>query len=49
VAQLVEQAGVLDGDDGLVGEILHELDLLVGEGWNLLAVDDDSPGPDRRP
>ena len=40
-AQLVEQAGVLDGDDGLVGEILHQLDLLVGERPHLLTIDDD--------
>ena len=38
-AQLVEQARVLDGDDGLAGEVLHQFDLLVGEGANLLAVD----------
>ena len=31
-AQLVEQPRVLDGDDGLSGEVLHQLDLLVGEG-----------------
>ena len=30
--QLLEQADVLDGDDGLVGEGLEELDLRVGEG-----------------
>ena len=29
--QLLEQADVLDGDDGLVGEGRDELDLLVGE------------------
>ena len=40
-AQLVEQPRVLDGDDGLRGEVLHQLDLLVGERANLLAVDDD--------
>src|SRR5262249_22491011 len=40
-AQLVEQARVLDGDDGLGGKILHQLDLLVGEGQYLLAVDAD--------
>ncbi len=40
-AQLAEQPGVLDGDDGLGGEILHQLDLLVGEGAHLLAVDGD--------
>ena len=35
-AHLVEQARVLDGDDGLVGEVRHQLDLLVGEGPHLL-------------
>ena len=40
-AQLVEQAGVLDGDDGLGGEVRHQLDLLVGERPDLLAVDGD--------
>ena len=42
-AQLVEQAGVLDGDDGLVGEILDQLDLLVGEGTDLLPVNRERP------
>ena len=41
LAQLVEQPRVLDGDDGLGGEVLHQLDLLVGEWLDLLAVDDD--------
>ena len=41
-AQLVEQTGVLDGDDGLAGEILDQLDLLLGERPDLLAVDGDS-------
>ena len=36
LAQLVEQAGILDGDDGLLREILHQLDLLVGERPHLL-------------
>ena len=40
-AQLVEQPRVLDGDDGLGGEVLHQLDLLVGEWPHLLAVDGD--------
>ena len=40
-AQLVEQPGVLDGDDGLSGEVRDQLDLLVGERAHLLAVDDD--------
>src|SRR5262249_33292262 len=35
--QLVEQAGVFDGDDGLGGEILDQLDLFVGERPHLLA------------
>src|SRR6202162_4189001 len=41
VAQFVEQPRVLDGDDGLRGEVLHQFDLLVGKGPDLLAVDDD--------
>src|SRR5262245_55315547 len=42
-AQLVEQARVLDGDDGLRGEIREQRDLLVGEETNFLAKDvDDS-------
>ena len=43
LAQLVEQPGVLDGDDGLRGEIIHQLDLLVGERAHLLAVDRQVP------
>ena len=39
LAQLVEQPRVLDGDDGLRGEVLHQLDLLVGERADLLAID----------
>ena len=35
LAKLVEQARVLDGDDGLGGEARHQLDLLVGEGAHL--------------
>ena len=31
LAQLVEQPRVLDGDDGLSGEVLDQLDLLVSE------------------
>src|SRR5262249_48028960 len=42
LAQFVEQAGILDGDDGLVGEIDDQRDLLVGEWANFLAIDDDS-------
>ena len=43
-AQFVEQADVLDGDHGLVGEVGHQLDLLVGEGADLLAIDADGAG-----
>ena len=40
-AQLIEQPRILDGDDGLGGEVLHQFDLLVGEWPYLLAVDHD--------
>src|SRR5262249_55825928 len=40
-AQLVEQPRVLDGDDGLAGEVLDERDLLVVERANLLTKDAD--------
>ena len=40
-AQLVEQPRILDGDDGLRGEILHQLDLLVSKREHLLAVNGD--------
>src|SRR5262249_2950021 len=39
LAQFVEQAGVRDGDDGLAGEVRHQIDLLIGEGPHFLAVD----------
>ena len=39
LTQFVEQPRVLDGDDGLGGEVLHQLDLPVGEGSDFLAVD----------
>ena len=42
LAQLVEQARVLDGDDGLVGEILDQLDLLFGKWPDLLPINDES-------
>src|SRR5262249_3342792 len=35
-AQLVEQPRVLDGDDGLTGKAFKQVDLLFGEGANLL-------------
>ena len=40
-AQLVEQARVLDGDDGLTREALEQLDLPVAERADFLAVDAD--------
>src|SRR6516225_2738608 len=41
VAQLIEQPRVLDGDDGLSGEVRQQCNLLICEGANLLAVDVD--------
>ena len=40
LAQLVQQSGVLDRDDGLGGEVLEKLDLFVVEWSDLLAVND---------
>src|SRR5262245_5618380 len=37
-AQLIKQPCVLDGDDGLGGKVLNQLDLLVGEWQDLLAI-----------
>jgi hypothetical protein len=42
-AQLVEQPRVLYGNDRLIGEILHQLDLPVGEGPDFLTIDDNAP------
>src|SRR5262249_23000525 len=39
LAQLAQQPRVLDGDDGLIGEALDQLDLFVGKCQDLLAVD----------
>ena len=39
--QLREQSRVLDGDDGLVGEGGHEVDLLVGERAGFGPVDEE--------
>jgi hypothetical protein len=39
--QFIQQAHVLDRDDGLLGEIAQQLDLLVGEGADLLTEDAD--------
>ena len=41
LAQLVEQPGILDGDHGLRGEVLDQLDLLIAERPDLLAIDGD--------
>jgi hypothetical protein len=38
-AQLVEQSRVLDRDNGLRREILHDFNLLVGKGTNFLTKD----------
>src|SRR5262249_8290140 len=40
LAQLIQQAHVLDGNDGLRCEVSHQLDLLVHKWPHLLAVDD---------
>ena len=37
-AQFVEQPRILDGDDRLCGKVLHQRNLLVGEGADVLAV-----------
>ncbi|MFY9600972.1 MAG: hypothetical protein WAR02_12120 [Pseudolabrys sp.] len=36
--QFAQQACVLDGDNGLGREVLHKVDLLVGERPHLLAI-----------
>src|SRR5262245_21600836 len=41
LAQLVEQARVLDGNHSLLGKIVDQLDLLVGKRPHLLAIDGD--------
>src|SRR5262249_37978052 len=38
LAQFVEQASILDGNDGLRGEVLDQIYLLVGERPDLLVV-----------
>src|SRR5215471_2014461 len=40
LAQLVEEARVLDGDDGLGREVLHQFNLFIGEGTYLCAIDE---------
>ena len=41
--QLVEQPRVLDGDNGLIGEILNQFDLLISEWAYLLSVNGNYP------
>jgi hypothetical protein len=41
LAQLIQQPRVLNGNDGLRGEVLNQLDLLVGEGSDFLPVEDE--------
>ena len=41
--RLIEQTRILDGDDGLTGEVLHQFDLFIGERSNFLTVDNDGP------
>src|SRR5262245_9834168 len=41
LSQLVEEARVLDRDDSLAGEVRDQLDLLIGEGTDLLPIDED--------
>src|SRR5262249_32866071 len=41
LAQFIKQPRVLDGDDGLSGEILQEGNLFVGEVPNISAVNND--------
>ena len=41
LAEFLEQAHVLDGDHGLIGEGLEQRDLLVGERTNLRTANDD--------
>ncbi len=41
LTQLVEQPRILDGDDGLGGEVLDQFDLFAGERPDLLAKDGD--------
>ena len=47
--QFLEQADVFDGDDGLIGEGLEQLDLLVAEGADLRPADQNGcPSPPLR-
>src|SRR5262249_62109719 len=46
LALLVQQSGVLDGDDGLGRKVLHKRDLLIGEWPYLLAETANCPDQD---
>src|SRR5262249_10174279 len=37
-AQFTEQPRILDGDDGLIGKVLYQVNLLVSKRTNLLAI-----------
>src|SRR5215469_14688244 len=41
LAQFAEQPRVLDGDDGLSGEVFNKIDLLVCERTHFLTIDQD--------
>ena len=55
VLELLEESGVLDGDDRLVREGLHQLDLLVRERLDLTPTEEEharsapDPGASERP
>src|SRR6516164_7867189 len=41
LTQFVEESRVLDGDDGLGGEVSYEFNLLIGEKAHLLTINSD--------
>ena len=41
LAQFAEQPRVLDGDNGLCGEVRQQFDLLIGEWLNILPINND--------
>ena len=49
LAQLIEKAGILNGDDGLGSEIPHQRNLLIGEGPDFLTIDAEWSRPTRFP
>jgi len=40
--EFIEQADVLDGDYGLIGKGRYQRDLIIGERFRLLSIDDDT-------